>query len=103
MVFSSLPTEEALKWQSQMALQSALCYEGKNLYDAYRHIPTAYIFCSEDKILTPGFQLERIEFLKRACLEGGRSLQVLEMKADHCPNVSALDETAEKIVQAIEK
>ena len=98
-VFSDLPLEEALHWQSKQSLQSAICYQGKCVYDAYRHIPVTFILCTEDQILTYKFQLERVEMLKKA----GGKVEVLTMRTGHCPNVSDVEQTARTIVQAIEK
>ncbi len=98
-VFSDLPLEEALLWQSRQSLQSAICYTGKCVYDAYRHIPVTYIVCTADEVLTPEFQKGRVEFLKKE----GMDVDVVKMETGHCPNVSKLEETVEVIVQAIER
>ncbi|KAJ9602328.1 hypothetical protein H2200_013183 [Cladophialophora chaetospira] len=98
-VFSDLPLEEALLWQSRQSLQSAICYTGKCVYDAYRHIPITYIICTQDEVLTPEFQEGRVEFLRKEAKE----LDVVRMETGHCPNISALEETARVIVGAIEK
>jgi predicted esterase len=71
---------------------------GKCVYDAYAHIPTTYIVCTEDEILPVDFQQGRIEFLHGQGVE----VDVRTMKTGHCPNVSALEETAEVVVRAIE-
>jgi len=98
-VFSDLPTSEALLWQSRQSLQSAICYTAKAQYDAYRHIPTIYIVCTNDLVLPLDFQRGRVEFLKSV---GAKELQVVEMETGHCPNVSAVEETASTIVKVIE-
>ncbi len=69
------------------------------MYDAYRHIPVTYIVCAGDQVLTPEFQLGRVELLR----EQAKELDVVTMDTGHCPNISKVEETAEVIVQAIEK
>lgn len=99
MIFSDLPLEEALAWQGRQSLQSRVCYAGKAVYDAYRHIPVSYIFCAGDKVLPPEFQQGRIDFLKKEA----RELDLFCLETGHCPNVSEPEATATVICDAIER
>lgn len=99
MIYSDLPLEEAVRWRDLQVLQSVPCYAGKTVYDAYRHIPVTYIYCSKDKVLTPDFQQERIEFLQKAAKE----FDLRRLETGHCPNVSKPEETARVICDAIER
>ncbi|KIW13637.1 hypothetical protein PV08_08828 [Exophiala spinifera] len=98
-IFSDLPLEEALTWQTRQSLQSAICYTGKAVYPAYRYVPVSYIFCSGDKVLTPEFQQGRIDFLKKEAKE----FDLLRLETGHCPNVSEPEATAKVICEAINK
>ena len=99
MIFSDLPLEEALTWQGRLSLQSTICYAGKAVYDAYRHIPVSYIFCAGDKVLPPDFQQGRIDFLKKEAKE----LDLFCLETGHCPNVSEPEATARVICDAVER
>ncbi|KIW37879.1 uncharacterized protein PV06_09861 [Exophiala oligosperma] len=98
-IFSDIPQEEALKWQSRQSLQSTICYAGKAVYPAYRDVPVSYIFYSGDKVLTPEFQQGRIDFLKKEAKE----FDLLRLETGHCPNVSEPEATAKIICEAINK
>lgn len=99
--FSDLSPDIALEWAQKMTTQSLPSFSGKLTYPAYRHIPTSFIFCERDLILSPDLQRATIAFLESE--RGGEgSVDVIKLDAGHCPNVSVPQETAAAIVKSIE-
>ena len=94
-----MPPDKALEAVKKMSPQSAGSFTDKSTHDAYRHIPVSWILCEQDAVLTPEWQLGRIEFLKSAREDG--KVEVVRYDAGHCPNVSDPEGTARVILRAI--
>lgn len=99
--FSDLSPDLALEWGKKMTTHSLPSFSGKLTYPAYRHIPTSFIFCERDLIISPDLQRATILFLEGE--RGGEgSVGVVKLDTGHCPNVSVPEETAAGIAKAIE-
>lgn len=99
--FSDLPPDLALENARKLTTHSLPSFSGKLTYPAYRHIPTSFILCERDLIISPDLQRATISFLEGE--RGGEgSVGVVKLNTGHCPNVSAPQETAAGIVRAIE-
>lgn len=98
-VFSDVPIEKGKKYAERMSLQSSRGNTDKTVHAAYRYIPVSYIICTKDEVLPPDFQQERVDFLRK---EASGKVDVLYLDVGHCPNVTAPDQTARVICDAIE-
>ncbi|KFY85154.1 hypothetical protein V500_08651 [Pseudogymnoascus sp. VKM F-4518 (FW-2643)] len=99
--FSDLSPDLALEWAQKLTSQSLPSFSGELTYPAYRHIPTSFIFCERDLIISPDLQRATISFLEGE--RGGEgSVDVVTLDTGHCPNASVPHETAAAIVKAIE-
>ncbi|OBT93045.1 hypothetical protein VE01_09000 [Pseudogymnoascus verrucosus] len=99
--FSDLSPDLALEWGKKLTTHSLPSFSGKITYPAYRHIPTSFIFCERDLIISPDLQRATISFLESE--RGGEgSVSVVKLDTGHCPNVSVPEETAAGIAKAIE-
>ena len=99
--FSDLSPDLALEWAQKLTSQSLASFSGELTYPAYRHIPTSFIFCERDLIISPDLQRATISFLEGE--RGGEgSVDVVTLDTGHCPNASVPHETAAAIVKAIE-
>ncbi|KFX93376.1 hypothetical protein V490_04860 [Pseudogymnoascus sp. VKM F-3557] len=98
--FSDLPPDVAIEWAKKFTSHSLPSFSGELTYPAYRHIPTSFIFCERDLILSPDIQRATIAFLESE--RGGEgTVDVVKLDAGHCPGVSMPQETAAAIVKAI--
>ncbi|OBT68770.1 hypothetical protein VE03_02076 [Pseudogymnoascus sp. 23342-1-I1] len=98
--FSDLTPELALENARKLTTHSLPSFSGKLTYPAYRHIPTSFILCERDLIISPDLQRTTIAFLEGE--RGGEgSVSVVKLNTGHCPNVSVPQETAAGIVSAI--
>ena len=98
--FSDLPPDLALEWGHKLTTHSLPSFNGKLTYPAYRHIPTSFIFCERDLIISPDLQQATISFLEGE--KGGQgSVTVVKLDTGHCPNVSVPQETAAAILKAL--
>ncbi|KAF7360669.1 hypothetical protein MVEN_00798600 [Mycena venus] len=84
--FSNLPPDEALAWARGLSTHSAISFSQPLTYAAYKDIPTSYLFCEEDKLVTPEQQNKIIAGLESEM--DGKSVERHSIKADHAINVS---------------
>lgn len=61
---------------------------------AYKEIPASYIFCEDDLIVSPAQQTKFIKVIEDAT---GKVVDVVKLKAGHCPNWSMPEKVAEVI------
>lgn len=96
--FSDLSQKEGAEWCRKMPLHSLASFEGKLTYPGYKYIPSAWIFCEEDRVLTPDFQRSRIAMIEK---ESGKKVDVYNFPAPHCPNISAPEELVNVVIRAV--
>lgn len=99
-VFSDMPQDKALAAIRSMSASSVISFNEKVTHEAFRDTPVSYIFCEKDAVLTPEWQMDRIEFLKNARHDG--KVNVVRFDAGHCPNVSNPMGAARKVIEAME-
>lgn len=92
--------DEALAALRSMSPASVSSFAEKATNDAYRYTSVAYILCEQDAVLTPEWQMERINFIKSSRDDG--KVNIVRFDAGHCPNVSNPMGTARKVLEAIE-
>ncbi|KAJ7631495.1 Alpha/Beta hydrolase protein [Mycena rosella] len=84
--FSDLPPEEAVIWAAKLTPHSAISFAQKLTYAAYKDIPVSYLFCEDDKLVTPEQQNKIIAGLESEM--GGKTVDRHPVKAGHAVNVS---------------
>jgi hypothetical protein len=94
LTFSDLPDEEAIKYAGQMTSHSKPSFEEPLTYAGYADVEEChYVFCEEDKIISPQGQEAMIGIVNRARQEKGEGeAKVWRIKSDHCPVVSHVEE-----------
>lgn len=99
-VFSDLPLREATRHAARVTIHTKISFQNPatELSAFDKAIPSTFLFCTKDEILSPDFQRERIEILKKQ--SGADKVQVVELETGHCPNSSAPAQVA-KIVSDI--
>lgn len=97
LTFPELPEAEADHWLAQMPGHSTLTFSDRLTYAAYRDIPSTYLLCEEDKLITPDAQRAFIERLRE---EGGREVDVQKRPYGHAINVTAPEVYAQVIRHA---
>lgn len=93
--FSGIPRDEALPYAKLFTKHSAASFGNPLTYAGYKDVPVSWLFCEEDKAVTPKTQRAGIEIIER---ESGRPVEVTSIKADHAPNISKLQEVVDWIV-----
>lgn len=87
---SSLPLSEGTELIKKFPKHSAVSFGDNLTYAGYNDVPVSYLFCEEDLCIPPTIQQAGIEMMEK---ESGRKVIVTRIKADHCPNVTATEET----------
>ncbi|KAF7345345.1 Alpha/beta-hydrolase [Mycena sanguinolenta] len=95
--FSSLTPDEALAQAEQLSQHSALSFAQKLTYPAYKDIPVSYLFCEDDKLVTPAQQ----EAIIAGMESGGKTVQRFNVKADHAINVSQPETVVDMVRKAL--
>jgi len=84
--FSDLPPGEALSWAANMPNHAAASFGQNITYAAYKDVPVSYLFCEEDKVVTPELQNKIIAGMESQM--GGRRVDRHSVRAGHCVNAS---------------
>lgn len=66
----------------------------------YKDIPVSYLFCEDDKCVTPTIQQTGIDGIEKV---SGRKVDVTRIKAGHCPNISQPEVTLAWILDVVKK
>lgn len=94
-IMQTQPLEVAAGWVKKFPKHSAGSFADKVTYPGYKDVPVSYLFCELDQCIPPAVQQEGIDMIESV---SGNKVYVTRIKADHCPNFSAMQETAEWIV-----
>lgn len=97
-MYDTWPEERALAWTRAAPKHSALSFASALTYAAYKHIPSSYIFCEQDEIISPAMQLEYIDNIRIAT---GREVDVKKLNTNHVPNLTATEELAKVILDIV--
>lgn len=103
--FSDLPLEKGIECAKRFVYHSAPSFGSKLQYAGYKDVDNvAYIFCTEDKTLSPEFQQKQIDNINsRRSSNGAKPAKVYKLEGSgHCPTASRPVELAREVVQAIQ-
>lgn len=98
--FSDLPFENGLALAKQMPHHSAISFNGKLTYPAYKDVAVSYITCTQDFCVPLELQRSMIQLIEK---ESGRKVHVQELVSGHCPMSSRPVDTAKLITTAVEQ
>lgn len=98
--FSDLPFEDGLALAKQMPHHSAISFNGKLTYPAYKDVAVSYITCTQDFCVPLELQRSMIQLIEK---ESGRKVHVQELASGHCPMSSRPVDTAKLIKTAVEQ
>lgn len=96
---NDLPYAQAYEHALNFPHHSAVSFKTEVTAVSYRHIPSTYIFCERDLVISPEAQQRFIDTIEEV---SGRKVDVRRLDAGHCPNFSKERELVEIIAQAAE-
>ena len=99
--FSDLPQEEAEAWMRRFDRHSGQSYMDPLTHAGYVDIPVSWLFCEEDRVITPQMQRTAIEMIERDA--GGQKVDVTSLKGPHIPHIRQEKEVVDWIVDAARK
>jgi pimeloyl-ACP methyl ester carboxylesterase len=89
--YSDLPSVEGKKWAELLQPMSFSAYLEEMSYAAHMDIPTAYLYCANDRAMTLAYQQNLVKVAKDA----GAKIEVEEtIEAGHSPFLSKVEETS---------
>lgn len=100
MICQELPPSEGAAIVKDFAKHSARSFGDELTLAGYKDIPTSYLLCEEDLAGPAAFQRDMIAMIEEA---SGRKVDVTNIKAGHCPNLTAEKETVEWVVKVAQK
>lgn len=94
-IMQTIPLEEATDWVKKFPKHSAVSFTDNLTYAGFKDIPVSYLYCEVDRCIPANIQQAEIEMMEK---ESGHKVHVTRIKADHCPNLTAMQETVDWIV-----
>ncbi|KAH8700115.1 Alpha/Beta hydrolase protein [Talaromyces proteolyticus] len=98
-LYSDLPENEALEWARLSKIQSTASFLDPVTFAAVDYVPVTYIHTSTDRIIPLENQKGFVAKLKS---RNAKNVSTITINADHYPIVTAPEETAKGIIDAIE-
>lgn len=99
-VLNHLPLEEGVTWIKKFPKQSAASFSNEVTYVGYKDIPVSYLLCEEDLCIPATIQKAQIETIER---QSGSKVNVTSIKSDHGPNITAVQEMVDWIVDVAKR
>jgi hypothetical protein len=96
---NDLPWEQGYENVLNFSHHSAESFLGRVTQVAYKDVPVSYLLCEDDLIVSPEKQRGFIRVLE----EGGKKVDVVSLKAGHCPNWSMPEELGDVIAAEAER
>ncbi|KIW99729.1 uncharacterized protein Z518_11142 [Rhinocladiella mackenziei CBS 650.93] len=94
-IMPKIPLEESEAVVKGFAKHSSVSFTDKLTYAGYKHIPVSYLFCEEDICIPTKIQQAEIDMIEK---ESGTKVHVTRISADHCPNLTAKQQTIDWIL-----
>lgn len=85
--FHDIPSADKELWTSRLTHTSIAVFSGTSTFEPWHVIPTAYIFCEEDRALPPPVQEQMAEMLN--------TTSIYRLKSSHSPYLSMPDKVAD--------
>ncbi len=73
-------------------------FTGELTHAGYREVPVSYLICEGDMLISAIAAREAIELIER---ESGNKVDVMTIKADHCPTASAPQDVVDWFVPLV--
>lgn len=99
-VFNHLPAEDGKAWMERFSQHSMVSFTNELTHPGYKDVPVSYLFCEEDKCVSPHNQQLGIGFIEEA---SGNKVDVTKKPFDHCPTITHKEEAIEWLVSLVEK
>ncbi|KAI1413717.1 alpha/beta-hydrolase [Hypoxylon sp. FL1857] len=98
---SDLPDKaEREAWVEKFQVHSPVSFSNELTHAGYKDVPVSYLFCEEDRCVTPQVQRDGIEIIEK---ESGRKVDVTSVKAGHCPTITVPEKVIGWIVRTAAK
>ncbi|KAH8700033.1 catalytic protein [Phaeosphaeriaceae sp. PMI808] len=94
LLYNDMPDDEAAAWESRLIPQSYAVQKTEIEVTAYKHIPSTYMICENDKAAPPQYQ---------EMFAGAAGAKVIKLASGHMPMLSQPDALVEKVVEAVKK
>ncbi len=91
----TIPLEEATDWVKKFPKHSFVSFTDKLTHPGYKDIPVSYLFCELDQCIPADVQQAEIDMMEKV---SGNKVHVTRIKADHCPNFTAMQESVDWVV-----
>jgi hypothetical protein len=98
--FSDLTFDEGMEWAVKFPQHSAISFAGEVTYAGYKDVPSSYLLCLKDLVITEKMQRAGIELIEKA---SGTKVDVTEIDAGHAPSAKYPEKVMEWIVDVINK
>ncbi|KAH7121219.1 hypothetical protein B0J11DRAFT_581968 [Dendryphion nanum] len=99
-VFNHLPYEEGLAWAKRFSQHSIISFANELTHPGYKDVPTSYMFCEDDKCVSPRNQQAGIDRIESA---SGNKVDVTRGNWDHVPTLSDTQGAVDWLVGLVEK
>ncbi|KIW09824.1 hypothetical protein PV08_11925 [Exophiala spinifera] len=100
LILQTIPLDEATALVKLFPKHSAPSFVNQLTYAGYKDIPVSYLLCEDDLCIPPDVQQRGIDIIEE---QSGSKVDVTRIKADHCPNHSAMQSVVDWIVSVAEK
>ncbi|OTA60424.1 alpha/beta-hydrolase [Hypoxylon sp. EC38] len=87
-------------WVEKFQVHSPVSFSNELTHAGYKDVPVSYLFCEEDRCVTPQIQKDAIDIIEK---ESGRKVDVTSIKTGHCPSITAPEKVVDWIVHVATK
>ncbi|KAK6858402.1 signal peptide protein [Apiospora arundinis] len=95
LLYHDLTPEDQKQQSSLLKWGNAAILTGNTTYEAWKDVPTLYVYTTEDRWLPPAFQ----DFCVKNTMDAGVSIHTASLHSGHSPYVNFASELAEMVVQ----
>ncbi|KAI8931284.1 hypothetical protein NX059_011628 [Plenodomus lindquistii] len=106
LVFNSLPPAEGAVEAAKFGKHSSTCFGDNLMHAGYMDLPVSWLFCEDDKCVTPEVQqsgIAAIEESWKGTEREGRSVEVTRLDVDHVPFLTKGDEVRAWVIECVRK
>ena len=99
-ILQHMSPEEGETIVKKFAKHSYVSFINELTFAGYKDIPVSYLLCEDDLCIPANVQRAGINMMEK---KNGRKVDVISIKADHCPNWTAEKETVKWILDVARK